>query len=228
MHNCKSPENIPENTNGPLTSGFQRDVMRKKKKSEGGHRCLWEDPWGWWWCYLHPAVPSLPFNHTPTKASCYCRNIPEQPRRSACCPSPGHCISKVSDVYQSYQVNEILLREYLIFSLPNREAQGGLWNEIRESSVSLPEKAEGSEIQPSLADSIKTLNDASFSLLIEKQKPKTLRAKTFTRKFLAFLLGTFHDHSGTWVFRKIQGGRVYYTGNVAMPHSFRTKIIYKI
>lgn len=78
----------------------------------------------------------------------------EQPRRSACCPSPGHCISKVSDVYQSCQVNEILLHEYLIFSLPNREAQGGLWNEIRESSVGLPEKAEGSEIQPSLADSI--------------------------------------------------------------------------
>lgn len=69
-------------------------------------------------------------------------------------PLSGHCISKVSDVYQSYQVNEILLHEYLIFSLPNREAQGGLWNEIRESSVGLPEKAEGSEIQPSLADSI--------------------------------------------------------------------------
>lgn len=113
-------------------------------------------------------------------------------------------------------------------SLPNREGLSGLWTEIRESLVSLPEKPEGSEIQPSLVDSIKTLNDASFSLLIEKQKPKMLRAKTFTRKFLAFLLGTFHDHSGTWVFRKTQRGRIYYTGNVAMPHSFVTNIIYKI
>lgn len=90
--------------------------------------------------------------------------------------------------------------QYLPF--PNRRGQGGLWIEIRASSVSLPRKPEGSEIQPSLVDSIKTLNDASFSLLIEKQSPKTLRAKTFTRKFLAFLLGMFHDHSGTWVFRK--------------------------
>lgn len=48
-----------------------------------------------------------------------------------------------------------------------------MWTEIRESLVSPPKKPEGSEIQPSLVDSIKTLNDASFSLLIEKQKTKT-------------------------------------------------------
>lgn len=60
-------------------------------------------------------------------------------------------------------------------SLPDREGQGGLWTEIRESLVSLPKKPEGSEIQPSLVDSIKTLNDASFSLLIEKQKNQDVK-----------------------------------------------------
>lgn len=151
----QSPENTPENTNVPLTSGFQPKRCHEQKKNKvkegtGGYEKILggDDGVTCTQLYHHPCpLTTLQPKHPVTAET-------EQSRRSACCPSPGHCISKVSDVYQSYQVNEILLHEYLIFSLPNREAQGGLWNEIRESSVSLPEKAEGSEIQPSLADSI--------------------------------------------------------------------------
>lgn len=40
-------------------------------------------------CYLHPAVPSLPFIHALIKeVPCYCTDIPVWPRRSVRCPFP--------------------------------------------------------------------------------------------------------------------------------------------
>lgn len=62
------------------------------------------------------------------------------------------------------------------FSLPSREGQRGLKG-TRESSLSIPRKAGSSEIQPSVVDSIKTLRDASFSFLREKQKTQDVKSQ---------------------------------------------------
>lgn len=99
-------------------------------------------------CYLHPVVPSLPRSY---QSALLLHKYPSMAQEIRPLPLPLD-----TAFLKSHQVSEILLHEYPISFSSQREGQGGLWIEIRESLVSLPKKPEGSEIQPSLVDSIKT------------------------------------------------------------------------